>query len=89
MEQVFQAIGAMGLVFLLLVGALSGWIAAKVSGGHKARYIAVGVIGALVTPFILAALGIGLLAMGGLIAVLAASLVGAVIVLIIARLIFD
>jgi uncharacterized membrane protein YeaQ/YmgE (transglycosylase-associated protein family) len=90
MEEVFQGIGVLGLIFLLLVGLLAGWIASKVAGDrHRGQYMAIGVVGALAAPFLLAALGVGLLALGGLVAVLAAAVVGAVIVLIVAKLIFD
>src|SRR5688500_6947879 len=88
MEEVFQAIGAVGLIFLLLIGLIAGWLASKVAGGHKGRYMTMGVIGALAAPFLLAALGVGLLALGGLAAVLVAAVIGAVIVLILAKLIF-
>ena len=90
MESVLQAIGTVGLIFLVLVGLLAGWIASVVSGGrHKAAYLAIGVVGALVTPFIVALLGGAVLAAGGLLAIIAIALVGAVIVLIIGKMILD
>jgi uncharacterized membrane protein YeaQ/YmgE (transglycosylase-associated protein family) len=89
LEGFFEAIGAVGLFLLILVGLLAGWIASVVAGGrHRVRYLAIGVIAALVTPFVLAAVGIGLLAAGGLLAVLVAALLGAVLVLVIAKLMF-
>jgi len=90
MQDFFQAIGAIGVFFLVATGLLAGAIASSLSGGkHRARYIAIGVAGALLMPVILTALGVGLLAAGGVIAILGAALVGAVVILVIAKLIFD
>ena len=88
MEGFFEALGTIGLVLLVVTGALAGLIASVVTGGRdKLLYIGIGVIGALVLPFLLATLGIGLLAAGGLAAILASALVGAVCVLVIAKLV--
>ena len=90
MGDFLQAIGAIGVFFLVVTGLLAGWIASSLAGGrHRLRYVAIGVLGALAMPLILTALGAGLLAAGGIIAILAAALVGAVAVLVIAKLIFD
>lgn len=88
MEEFFQALGTIGLVFLLVVGVLAGWIASRVEGGNTVRNIVVGVIGALLLPFVVAALATGVLAAGGIILILAVAVVGAVAVLTIVRLIF-
>ncbi|MBD3803754.1 MAG: GlsB/YeaQ/YmgE family stress response membrane protein, partial [Thioclava sp.] len=51
MEDVLQAIGTVGMVLLVIAGLLAGWIASLVSGGrHTGAYLAIGVIGALITP---------------------------------------
>ncbi|SNX73924.1 hypothetical protein SAMN05878503_1185 [Cereibacter ovatus] len=90
MEEVMQAIGVVGLLLLALVGLAAGWIASLVEGGrHRRRYMLIGLVGALAAPVLLAVLGVTLLAAWGLAAMVAAALVGAVIVLVIARLIFD
>lgn len=88
MEEFLQALGTIGLVFLLVVGVLAGWIASRVEGGNTVRNIVVGVIGALLLPFVVAALATGVLAAGGIILILAVAVVGAVAVLTIVRLIF-
>jgi uncharacterized membrane protein YeaQ/YmgE (transglycosylase-associated protein family) len=49
----------------------------------------VGVIGALAVPVVLTGLGVGIIVAGGLVAMLAAALVGAIFVLLIARMVFD
>jgi uncharacterized membrane protein YeaQ/YmgE (transglycosylase-associated protein family) len=90
MEGFFEALGAIGLILLILLGLAAGWIASAATGGrHKARYLALGVAAALAVPFLLAAIGVGILAAGGLLAILAAAALGAVLVLLIARAIFD
>lgn len=67
-------------VLLVLIALLSGWIAGMAAGRRKGLYMGLDVGGALVLPFLLAALGVGLLAAGGLVAILIAALVGAVVV---------
>lgn len=90
MEGFFEAVGWLAFVLLVLVGLLAGWIASMMAGGrHRVGYLLIGVVGALAAPFILAAIGVGVLAAGGLLAVLLAALLGAVIVLAIARAVFD
>lgn len=85
-----DALGAIGVVLLILVGLLAGWIASLLAGGrHRGRYVAIGVVAALASPFVLAAVGVGLLAAGGLLAILVAAAVGAIIVLVIVKMIFD
>lgn len=90
MEHVLQAIGTIGVILLVIAGLLAGWIASLVSGGrHKGAYLAIGVLGALVTPFIAAILGGAVIAAGGLLAIIAMALVGAVVVLVIGKMILD
>jgi uncharacterized membrane protein YeaQ/YmgE (transglycosylase-associated protein family) len=84
-----QAVGTIGLIFLVVVGVLAGLIASAVEGGRNwVRNVGVGVVGALVLPFVIAVLATGLLAAGGLALILVIAVVGAVAVLVIARLIF-
>ncbi|CAN5675293.1 hypothetical protein BH23PSE1_BH23PSE1_16730 [soil metagenome] len=89
MEGFLEALGIAGLVLLLIIGVLAGWLASLVAGGNQARYIVTGVVAALLTPLLLAAIGVGLLAAGGLAAILVAAVVGAVVVLLIVRLVTD
>lgn len=89
MEDVMQAIGVIGMVILAIIGLLAGWIAALVAGGRRGTYMAIGLVAALATPFVLAVVGLGVLAASGLVAILIAAAIGAVIVLLIARMILD
>ncbi|MEX1660771.1 GlsB/YeaQ/YmgE family stress response membrane protein [uncultured Thioclava sp.] len=90
MEDVLQTIGVIGFILLVLAGLLAGWLASLVAGGrHRGAYLAIGVLGALVTPFIVAILGGAVLAAGGLLAIIAMALVGAAVVLVIGKLILD
>ncbi len=87
MEGFFETLGTVGLALLVVTGALAGLIAAFLAGGHhRALYVAIGIVGAVAIPFVLAALGLGLLAAGGLAIILVAALIGAVATLLIARL---
>ena len=89
METFIQALGTIGLIFLLMIGVLAGLIASMLEGGrNKGRNVAIGVFGALLVPFLVALVATGALAAGGLLLILFLSLIGAVMVLLIARLIF-
>jgi uncharacterized membrane protein YeaQ/YmgE (transglycosylase-associated protein family) len=85
MEALLDALGITALVLLIAVGAVAGVVAGKIAGRRKALYIIVGIVAAVATPFVLAALGIGILAAGGVLLVLVAGLVFAAIVLLIVR----
>lgn len=89
MEGFLEGLGTVALVLLVLIGLLAGWIASRIAGRNTAAYLALGVLGAVALPILLAVLGVGIVAAGGLIAILAVALVGAVIVLAIAKAIFD
>lgn len=89
MEEFLNGVGIFVLIVMALIGLIAGWIAGSVAGRNKGLYIALGVIGAVALPFILAALGIGILAAGGVLLVLVAALAGAVVVLVIGKMIFD
>lgn len=74
------------LLFALLVGALAGWIAAKlVSGGSLGlgTNIIVGMVGAAIARVLFPSLGFS----GGLIASVFQATVGAVVLLILLRLV--
>lgn len=84
MEGFLEALGVIGLLVLVVVGLLAGLIASAVAGGRdRGRYMAIGVIAALATPFVLALVGVTVLAASGLIAILVAAAVGAAIVLVV------
>lgn len=90
MAEFLQALGLVGLVVLVAIGALAGYLASFVTGRRRlARNVAIGVAAALATPFLLALVGVGILAAGGLAAILVAALLGAVVVLALAKAIFD
>jgi uncharacterized membrane protein YeaQ/YmgE (transglycosylase-associated protein family) len=85
MESVFEVLGATALVLLVVIGAVAGIIAGKIAGQSMALYVVVGIVAAVAAPFILATLGVGVLAAGGLLLILAVSAVFAVIVLALVR----
>ncbi|NDV01818.1 GlsB/YeaQ/YmgE family stress response membrane protein [Pseudoroseicyclus tamaricis] len=85
MEDLIQGIGIFMLIVLALIGLVAGWIAGMVAGRDKGLYMIVGVVAALATPFILAALGVTALAAGGVLLVLIVGVIGAVIVLAIVQ----
>jgi uncharacterized membrane protein YeaQ/YmgE (transglycosylase-associated protein family) len=88
MEEFFQALGVIGFVFLVIIGALAGVLASQVEGGRNLpRNIVIGVVGALLLPFIMALVAAGLLAAGGLLLILFVAAVGAVVVLVIVQII--
>jgi uncharacterized membrane protein YeaQ/YmgE (transglycosylase-associated protein family) len=89
MEGFWDALGTVTLALLVVIGLLAGWIAGAIAGRRKVLYLVLGVVGAVAAPLILAVFGLGVLAAGGVLAILVAALVGAVILLVIAKLIFD
>ena len=88
MDTFIEGLGVVGIIFLLVVGVLAGLIASMAEGGrHKGRNIAIGVVGALLLPSIVALAAAGVIAAGGLLLILFLALMGAVVVLVIARMI--
>ncbi|WP_371156255.1 GlsB/YeaQ/YmgE family stress response membrane protein [Jannaschia sp. 2305UL9-9] len=85
MEGFFEGLGVVALVILAVVGLAVGLLAGAVTGHSKALYAIVGAAAAMATPFILAALGVGILAAGGVLLVAVTGLVGAVVVVIAVR----
>jgi uncharacterized membrane protein YeaQ/YmgE (transglycosylase-associated protein family) len=86
MEAVLEALGIAVLVLLVGIGLLAGWIAGAVAGRQRAMYLVLGVLAAVAVPLVLMALGVGLLAAGGVLAVLAVSAIGAILLLVIVKL---
>ena len=88
MEGFFDALGALSLSLLVLIGLLAGFIAGKLMGRSTVLYMVFGVIGAVALPFLLAALGLGLVAAGGLLVLLVIAAIGAMILIAVCRMIF-
>jgi uncharacterized membrane protein YeaQ/YmgE (transglycosylase-associated protein family) len=89
MEALFDLLGVVSLLLLVLVGLAAGWLAGLVAGRQRPMYYVLGVVGAIAAPFLVAALGLGILAAGGLAALALIALLGAVLILAVARAIFD
>jgi uncharacterized membrane protein YeaQ/YmgE (transglycosylase-associated protein family) len=88
MEEFLRALGTIGIVVLLVAGVLAGLIASAVEGGrNKPRNVAIGVIGALLLPLLVAVAAAGALAAGGLLLILFLALIGAAVVLVIVHLV--
>lgn len=79
---------AKAIAIFLLIGLVAGWLASFiVGGGGLIKYLLSGVIGAFVGPFVLRGLNINLNIGNGLVSQIVTSTIGAMIVVIIARLI--
>lgn len=81
MEAFLDTLGAVALIALVAVGLAAGAIAGAIAGRNRLLYLVVGVVGAVALPFVLAALGITVVAAGGLLALLAVAALGALLVL--------
>lgn len=74
----------MSLIYMLLIGAVAGWLAGKVMKGKGFGLIGnivVGIIGAVVGGWLLGALGVSI--GGGTIGSLITALVGAIVLLVV------
>ncbi|MFC3614638.1 GlsB/YeaQ/YmgE family stress response membrane protein [Lutimaribacter marinistellae] len=85
MEAFFDVVGVLALIIMALVGAGVGWIVGKTSRGSTGLYMLIGVLAAVSAPFLLAALGLSVVAAGGVILLVIMSGVVALIILGIAR----
>ena len=88
MEGFLDALGAISLAALVIIGLVAGWIAGQLAGRKTLGYMVLGVAGAVALPFVLAALGIGILAAGGLLLLLVVAAIGAAILVALGRLVF-
>ena len=88
MEGFLDALGAISLTVLVVIGLVAGWVAGRVTGRNTAGYMILGVAGAVLLPFVLAALGIGIVALGGILLVFAIAAVGAAVLIALGRAIF-
>lgn len=80
--------GIESLLVMLLIGAIAGWLAGKIVSGFGYGLlgnVVIGIIGAFVASFILPRLGFGM--GGGVMAAILHSTLGAVIVLVIVKLV--
>jgi uncharacterized membrane protein YeaQ/YmgE (transglycosylase-associated protein family) len=81
MEAFLDTLGAVALIALVVVGLAAGAIASAVAGRNRILYLILGVVGAVALPFILAALGVTVVAAGGLLLLLVVAAIGAALVL--------
>ena len=76
------------IVVFVLIGLLAGWLASfLVGGGGLIRYLVTGVIGAFVGGYLLSALNINLGIKSALASQIVTSTIGAIVVVILARMI--
>jgi hypothetical protein len=85
MAEFFQGVGIASLVLLALVGAALGAGAGKLLRRPVALYALVGAVAAVATPFLLAALGVTVLAAGGVLLVLVVGAIGAALAVALVR----
>ena len=85
MEGFFEGLGITALVVLALIGLAVGWVAGAVTSRSKLLYAAIGAVAAMATPFVLAALGVTVLAAGGIVLVLIVGAIGAGLVVALVR----
>ena len=81
MEAFLDTLGAVALIALVVVGLAAGAIAGAVAGRNRVLYLGLGVVGAVALPFILAALGVTVVAAGSLLLLLVVAAIGAALVL--------
>jgi len=76
------------LIVFALIGILAGWLASIVlGGGGIIRYLVTGVIGSFVGGYLLSALGLNLGIRNQLLSQIATATIGAIVVVIVARII--
>jgi len=81
-------IDARSLIVFLLIGLVAGWLASFiVGGGGLIKYLVSGVLGAFVGPFVLRGFNINLGIGNALVSQIVTSTIGAVVVVVVARLI--
>lgn len=74
------------IIVAILIGLIAGWLASiVVGGGGLVRYIITGLIGAFVGSFLLQALGISLGIGNPLLSQIITATIGAIVVVLIAR----
>ncbi|SDY45429.1 hypothetical protein SAMN05444004_101480 [Jannaschia faecimaris] len=81
MESFLEGLGTIAFILLALIGLAVGALAGAISGRGKGLYAVIGAVAAVATPFLLAALGVTVLAAGGVLLVLVVGAAGAAIAL--------
>lgn len=80
--------GIESLLVMLLIGAIAGWLAGKIVSGFGYGLLGnmvIGIVGAVVASYVLPRLGFGI--GGGVLSAIVTSTIGAVIVLVIVKLV--
>ena len=85
MEGFFEGVGIAALMILALAGLAIGALAGALTGRSKALYAVIGAVAAMATPFVLAALGVTVLAAGGVLLLVVVGAVGAALVVALVR----
>ena len=85
MEGFFEGVGIAALMILALTGLAIGALAGALMGRSKALYAVIGAVAAMATPFVLAALGVTVLAAGGVLLLVVVGAVGAALVVALVR----
>jgi uncharacterized membrane protein YeaQ/YmgE (transglycosylase-associated protein family) len=76
------------LIVVCVMGIVAGWLASViVGGGGLVRYLVTGVIGAFVGGYLLNALGVNLGIRNALVSQIVTATIGAIVVVLLARLI--
>lgn len=76
------------VIVAILIGLVAGWLASIiVGGGGLVRYIITGLIGAFVGSFLLSAMGVNLGIGNPLVSQIVTATIGAIVVVLLARLI--
>lgn len=83
-----MTLDAQTVVIILVVGLIAGWLASFVVGGYGAvRYVITGLLGAIVGSYLFAALNIRMPIADPLIAQIVVAAIGAIVLVLLARLI--
>ena len=88
MADFFANLGIATLVILGMIGLAVGWLAGAFTHRSKPLYALIGAAAAMATPFVLAALGVTVLAAGGVLAVIVVGAVAAAVVVALVRAVF-
>lgn len=75
------------LIVFAIIGIVAGWLASILVGGGLIQYLVSGVVGAFVGGYLLRALGINLGISNPLVAQVVTATIGAIIVVLLARLV--
>jgi hypothetical protein len=85
MEGFFEGLGVAALIVLAVVGLGIGGVIGLLTKRSVLFYALIGAVAALATPFLLAALGVTVLAAGGILLVAVVGAIGAAVIVGIVR----